>query len=123
MIVFGSGQIFSYIFYWLATLGGNCFDVGFTALRHVSEKNYGAARTVSSGQLPADCIASLLDGMGTKAAIETLKLPTLSLEVFYFWSFQICSALYMLRSCLLSAAFWWLCVAIKFSSLHNYRCG
>lgn len=57
------------------------FPVGFTALRYAGEKNFGAARSASSGQIPADSIASLLDGMGSKAAAEALKLPTLSLDV------------------------------------------
>ncbi|GMH44514.1 hypothetical protein BSKO_12466 [Bryopsis sp. KO-2023] len=59
----------------------NLSTPGFAALRHMSEKHYGAARSAAMGKVSADALASVLVGMGTKSAIEALKLPTLSLEV------------------------------------------
>lgn len=54
---------------------------GFSSLRLVSDKNYGAARSAAVGKVPADNLASLLVRMGTKSAVEALKLPSLTLEV------------------------------------------
>lgn len=50
-------------------------------MRLVGDKNFGAARSAAVGKVPADNLASLLVGMGTKSAVEALKLPSLSLEV------------------------------------------